>query len=278
MKKAVAERQPFGLIKNRKEQNMRILFLGDVVGSVGTDTVRARLSRLKRDENIDLVLLNGENSDNGNGVSPYSANELFMGGADVITTGNHVYRKNSVYDYLDENECIIRPANYPASNPGRGYTTVFCKGKRVLVINLLGRAFMDFDAKDPFETVDTILEKEKGKYDISILDIHAESTSEKVALAHYFDSRIDLIVGTHTHIQTADERILPGGSAYITDLGMCGVLESALGVDFEPVIKKFRSGMPQRFTEAKGEASLLGIVAEYDEKKSAMVSIKRIKC
>ena len=170
----------------------------------------------------------------------------------------------------------MRPVNYPPQNPGRGYGVYDCKGKRVLVINALGGAFMDFLPRSPFDAVDEVLSKMKGEYDISILDLHAESTSEKIAVAHYFDSRIDMIVGTHTHVQTADERILAGGTVYITDAGMCGVLDSALGVDFEPVIRKFRSGMPQRFTEARGDAYICGVVADIDVDRKIPATVKRI--
>lgn len=257
---------------------MKILFLGDVVGKAGSAVIRQKLSRLKRETGADFTVVNGENSEVGNGVTRESAEELFLAGADVITTGNHVYRRSSVYDYLDECNEILRPVNYMASNPGRGYGIYLCNnGKRVLVINALGRAFMDFIPDDPFSAVEGVLLKEKGNYDISLLDFHAESTSEKISVAHYFDGRITLFVGTHTHVQTSDERILRGGSAYITDAGMCGVIDSALGVDFEPVIRRMRYGTMERFTEAKGEAIIHGVICEIDDKTCRASSITRIK-
>lgn len=256
---------------------MKVLCLGDVSGQAALSYMQSAVAKIKREEKIDLTIINGENADVGNGISPESANRLFAYGADVITTGNHVYKKNSVYDYLDENECIIRPLNYSPSNPGKGSVTVYCKGKRVLVMNVLGCAYMDSRISSPFAAVENELTKMAGKYDIAILDFHAESTSEKISLAHYFDGRLDLVYGTHTHVQTADERIMPKGCAFITDIGMCGVVDSALGVDYEPVIRGYLTGMPQRFTEAVGKIALCGIVYEYDENKKTSESIKRIR-
>ena len=228
---------------------MKILALGDVIGSEGVDYVCSKLRAFKRENNIDFTVINGENSAKANGIDPASAEALLSGGVDVITTGNHVYRINAVYDYLDSTEFVIRPANYPPSCPGIGYTIVDCGFRRILVMNVLGVTYME-PLACPFETVEAILEKEKGNYNISLLDVHAEATSEKAALAHYFDGKVTAVFGTHTHVQTNDAKVLPHGTGFITDLGMCGPENSILGVRSDIIIDKLRFHLPKKFEYA----------------------------
>ena len=257
---------------------MRILCLGDVVGEEGLRTIAAgrALSRLRDSLGADLVIVNGENSAPGNGMTPDSAREIFDAGADVITGGNHTWRRREVYSYLDDEEYVIRPANYPPASPGNGYTVARIDGWRVLCINVSGRIYLD-PLADPFDTADRILEREKGNYDLSIMDIHAEATSEKLALAHYLDGRIDLIFGTHTHVPTADEQILPNGTAYVTDLGMCGPTGGVIGTTTEDVIARFRTVMPVHFHVADGEIRAQGLVCEIDCTSKKIKELKRIQ-
>ena len=233
------------------------------------------LWKIRKEYNIALTVANGENADLGNGLLETTAKTLMQSGVDVITSGNHIWQKSGIYPFLDDCPYVLRPANYPTGNPGHGSVIVEVEGLRVLVINVQGLVFME-PLASPFDTVDAILEKNKGEFDLSLLDIHAEATSEKAALAHYFDGRIDIICGTHTHVQTADERILPGGSAFITDLGMCGVQNSALGVKYEPIIRKLRTGMPQRFELATGNITMNSVIFVYNEQNSRVELVKRV--
>lgn len=242
---------------------MKILALGDVVGDGAVEYISFNLRRFKRENGIDFTVVNGENSASNNGISGHSANALLQSGADVITTGNHVYRVCSFYEYLENTPFVIRPANFPAGCPGKGYTLLDCGYKRVLVMNVLGRTSMD-PVDCPFNGIETILEKEEGNYDISLLDVHAEATSEKAAIARYFDGRINVVFGTHTHVQTNDARILPKGTGYITDLGMCGPEDSILGVESQIIIDRFRLHMPRRFECANGKISASGAVFTLD--------------
>lgn len=254
---------------------MNILCIGDIVGPAAVDFVTKNLWKIRKEYGVSLVVANGENADLGNGLLENTAKVLLQSGVDVITSGNHIWQKSGVYSFLDDCRYLLRPANYPASNPGHGWVIVDADGYRVLVMNVQGLVFME-PLASPFDTVDLILEKNKGEYDIAVLDIHAEATSEKAALAHYFDGRIDIICGTHTHVQTADERILPGGSAFITDLGMCGVQNSALGVKYEPIIRRLRTGMPQRFELANGNITMNSVIFVYNQQNSKVELVKRV--
>lgn len=254
---------------------MNILCIGDVVGPASVEFLCKNLWKIRKEYNIALTVANGENADLGNGLLETTAKTLMQSGVDVITSGNHIWQKSGIYPFLDDCPYVLRPANYPAGNPGHGSVIVEVEGLRVLVINVQGLVFME-PLASPFDTVDAILEKNKGEFDLSLLDIHAEATSEKAALAHYFDGRIDIICGTHTHVQTADERILPGGSAFITDLGMCGVQNSALGVKYEPIIRKLRTGMPQRFELATGNITMNSVIFVYNEQNSRVELVKRV--
>ncbi|PKM61078.1 MAG: TIGR00282 family metallophosphoesterase [Firmicutes bacterium HGW-Firmicutes-21] len=256
---------------------MRIIAIGDVVGSNGTEYALKLIRKIRNAEKGDLVIVNAENASPGNGLDTKSAEALLGSGADVITGGNHTLRRHEVFDFLDENSNTVRPLNLPPSAPGKGFTIIrACEGLRVMVMNVLGQVFMD-PADNPFTAADRLLAEQEGNYDLCICDIHAEATSEKAAFARYFDGRIQVIFGTHTHVQTADERILPKGSGFITDLGMCGPVESILGTKPEPVIKNFVTRVHDRFEAGEGEIKLCGAVFEIDTAKKCVKSVKRIK-
>jgi len=253
---------------------MNLLFLGDVVGTAGCTAVRHFLPHLKRQHSIDLTIINGENSADGNGIHPASAQSLLDSGADIITTGNHALRRSEIYDWLErDGSPILRPANMHRSTPGRGILTIDLLRCRVTVINLMGNIYMDYCA-NLFDTADELLSQTDTR--IIIVDIHAEATSEKIALAHYLDGKVSLIAGTHTHVQTADEQIFPNGTGYITDLGMCGPDFSVLGVKPELAVRKLRGNLPVRFENATNPAFISGILAVIDEKTGKTTKISRI--
>ena len=255
---------------------MKILCLGDIVGPLAVNHISNKLWSFRKTNNIGFVIANGENADEGNGISRETASSLLSRGVDVITSGNHVFKKRAIYDYLEMSNCMIRPANYPSSCPGRGYTLIDADGYRALVINVQGTVFMESLAC-PFETVEKILERNEGDYDFAFLDIHAEATSEKIALANYFDGKISVIFGTHTHVQTADERILPGGSGYISDLGMCGVQDGVLGVRPEIIIERLKNKMPQRFELMDGTPTACGALFDLDTSSGKVKKVERVK-
>ena len=253
---------------------MKILCVGDVVGSIGCRFLRSRLPRLKREKAIDAVVVNGENSADGNGITPDSAEDLFASGADVITTGNHVFRRKEIYSMLEEHAFLLRPANFPASAPGRG-VCILDRGKyQIGVINLMGTAFME-NLRSPFETMDQLLRETELPKTV-ILDFHAEATGEKRALAFYLDGKLSAVFGTHTHVPTADETILPNGTGYLTDVGMTGPIFSVLGVKPEQVIEKYRSHMPVRFSVPEGDCRMDAVLFEIDEKTGKTRSVERL--
>ena len=254
---------------------MKILAIGDVVGARSIEYLNARLWKYREANRVDFVVANGENASDIHGISAPDARSLLDAGADLITLGNHTYGRRDICTLLSDSERIIRPANYPPMAPGGGYTLLRIGGCRLLCINVLGTALMESLAC-PFQTVDRILEWEAGNYDISLMDIHAEATSEKIALARYFDGRITMMFGTHTHVQTADEQILPGGSGYITDLGMTGPVGGVIGTDSEAVIEKFRTKMPIRFRVADGEISAHGALFTLSDDTLAVTSVQRV--
>lgn len=254
---------------------MNILVLGDIVSQQGCSFVRQKLPAFKKLKAIDFCIANGENSATGNGITPQSAEYLFSSGIDFITTGNHVYRRKEVYDMLDENEFIIRPCNFPDSNPGKGTALIDMGKNSVGVINIMGTMFME-NLENPFHAIDKALKELEGKTNIILVDFHAETTSEKQALAFYLDGRVSAVFGTHTHVLTADERVLPEGTGYITDIGMCGVKNSVLGVDKDIVIQKFRTGMPCRFDSANGKCMINGCIFTIDDKTGRCMSAERV--
>lgn len=253
---------------------MRILCIGDIVGVKAIEYLKKNLWRVRDSQNIDYVIANGENASEIHGVSAKDAQAILDSGVDFITLGNHTWNKRDIYQFLDANgECIIRPANYPGSAPGYGYAIVDIQGYRVLIMNVLGQVFMDA-VGDPFDAVEYILAREEGNYDLSVLDVHAEATSEKYAIARVFDGKVDIIFGTHTHVPTADTHIMPNGTAYVTDLGMTGPRNGVLGVDAERTLTKMRMHMPAQFVVADGEIKADAIIVETDGAK--VTGIKRI--
>ena len=254
---------------------MKILAIGDIVGVDTIEYLRQNLWKKRDALGVDFVIANGENASDIHGVSKADAEAIFDSGVDMITLGNHSFGRNDICDLLNDSSSIIRPANYPPLVPGSGSSVVNMFGWRVLCINVLGTALMDSMAC-PFATVDRILAAEKGNYDISILDIHAESTSEKIALARYFDGRINVIFGTHTHVATADEQVLPKGTGYITDLGMSGPVDGVIGADAAAVIERLRTKIPTRFKVASGDIKVHGAVFDMDTDRGVVTSVRRI--
>lgn len=257
---------------------MNILAIGDVVGSVGCEFLRQRLPQLKKLKAVDLVIANGENSADGNGLTPASAEFLFTSGVDVITTGNHAFRRKESYALYDECETLIRPANFPVgTTPGKGMCIVDMGRLQVAVINIMGTAFMEA-LGCPFRTADQMIEKAKEQgAKIIIVDLHAEATGEKRALGYYLDGRVSALFGTHTHVPTADETILPNGTGYITDAGMTGTIHSVLGVKTEIIIAKMKDKLPQRFDLAAGDCKMDCILFEVDEKAGRTTAVERIE-
>ncbi len=252
-----------------------LLFIGDVVGKIGCDFLVSKLNSIKKSYNIDITIVNAENSAQGNGITPKSANILLNAGADILTTGNHAFRRKEAYDLFEyKSYCIIRPANYPeGSAPGKGFCIFDMGAYSIAVINLMGTAFMD-SLDNPFTKIDEILENIETPN--IFLDFHAEATSEKKAMGHYLTGKVSGVFGTHTHVQTTDEIILENHTAYITDAGMTGVEHSCLGVEIKPVVDRFRFHMPVRFQEASGDCFLCGIFVQFDEKTGKSHKIERI--
>jgi 2',3'-cyclic-nucleotide 2'-phosphodiesterase len=240
---------------------MRLLFIGDIVGKPGRAGLGRAMPLLRERYAPDLVIANGENSAGGLGITEKTANDIFSFGVDVITTGNHVYRHRDAYPYLDQAERVIRPANYMAGNPGRGHTVVEAGGMRVCVINLSGQVGLRA-ARSPFAESDALLERLDGQADAFVVDFHAEVTSEKVAMGWHLDGRAAAVLGTHTHVPTADARVLPGGTAFISDAGMTGSRASVLGVRWEQALESFRTQMPIRFTTADEDVWINGVVVD----------------
>lgn len=243
---------------------MRILCIGDVVGKSGCEFLRKKLPPLKKVKGIDLTICNGENSSDGNGITPSSADFIFQSGVDIITLGNHTFRRKEFFSYLDETPYIIRPANYPeATTPGVGYCTFDMGRLSVGVVNIMGNSFMENALDCPFKTVDSLIKK-IDDCKIKIVDFHAEATGEKRAMGFYLDGRVSAIFGTHTHVQTSDNEILPNGTGYITDVGMTGPINSVLGVKPEIIISKLKDKLPQRFDYADGECKMNSIIFDVD--------------
>jgi metallophosphoesterase (TIGR00282 family) len=251
---------------------LRILAIGDIIGKPGRKAVQEILSGLCSEHDIDLVVGNGENAAGGLGLTPSTAEDLFDSGIDVITTGNHIWAHSEIIPCLDSELAILRPLNYPPINPGRGYLLK----KNVLIVNLVGRVFMGH-VDCPFRAMDQLLVDFEHKSIPIIVDFHAEATSEKVAMGRYLDGRVSAVVGTHTHVGTADAHILPGGTAYVTDIGMVGPMDSVIGDDPESVIKRFLTQIPSRLSVGKGTVSFDAILVEVDKKTGKALDIQRIR-
>ena len=256
---------------------MKILVAGDIVGRLGRQAISFFVPKLRKDENLDLVIANGENAAGGSGLTPKIVKELLSSDIDVITSGDHIWKKKEVIEIIPKENRLLRPANYPDNVPGKGYVILSLKNSiKVAVINLIGRVFMK-PLECPFKTVKELLDKIKEETSIVIIDLHAEATSEKVAMGWFLDGQVSCILGTHTHIQTSDERILPKGTAYITDLGMTGPIDSVLGRRPEQVLEHFLTGMPAKFEMAKENVQLQGVIVDIDENSGKARTIKRVK-
>jgi metallophosphoesterase (TIGR00282 family) len=243
---------------------VRLLFIGDVVGRPGRETLAAAMPELRAERLPDLVVANGENAAGGVGVTKETAEELFAAGVDVITLGNHTYRHRDVYPYLDSERRIIRPANFAPSNPGHGHTIVEAAGMRVAVINLSGQMHLQVE-RNPFTAIEDLLDSLAGAADAIVVDFHAELTSEKVAMGWHLDGRVAAVLGTHTHVPTADARVLPGGTAHISDVGMTGSRAGVIGVRREQALEAFRTQMPVRFDTADEDLWLMGVAVEIGD-------------
>jgi metallophosphoesterase (TIGR00282 family) len=257
-------------------KTMKILMVGDLVGSVGRQIFSRLVPALRQKGKADFVVVNAENAAGGKGITRPLAEELFAAGADVITLGDHTWDRNEVESYLDYEPRILRPLNFAPGCPGHGHVSVRTTWGDVVVVNLVGRVFMhSYDC--PYRTVDALLEKNRDLGRIVLVDFHAEATSEKIVMGRYLDGRVSAVVGTHTHVQTSDEAILPHGTAYITDLGMTGAKDSALGRDLASVTNMLLTGMPTRFKLAEDDVKLEGVIIDVEESTGRAKRIKRIR-
>ncbi len=260
----------------RPSRVMRILFIGDIVGRPGRQLVKTGLAALVSRHEVDLVIANAENAAAGFGITREIGDELLDGGVDVMTSGNHIWDKKEALDYIGAEPRLLRPSNYPAAAPGNGsYVARARDGQNVAVINLMGRVFM-LNIDDPFAVVMRELEAVRQRARVVFVDFHAEATSEKIAMGWYLDGKVTAVVGTHTHVQTADERILPKGTAYLTDVGMTGPHDSIIGVEIEPALNRFLSALPQRFETATANPRLNAVIVDADEKTGAATDIERL--
>jgi len=255
---------------------VRVLVVGDIVGKPGRRAFQQLGRNLTRTHRTDFVIVNGENSAGGFGITPEITEELLSQGADCVTSGNHIWKQREIYGYLDREDRLLRPANYPEGAPGNGWGVYPWAGGRVAVINLMGAASME-PIDCPFRAFDELYREARRETPLVVVDFHAESTSEKAALAHYADGRASLVFGTHTHVQTADERVLPGGTGFITDVGMTGPEDSIIGVAKEGVIDRFLTRMPVRFEVPNTAALLCGLVAELDAQTGRALSLRRVQ-
>ena len=255
---------------------MKILCIGDVTSPKGVEHLRQNLWRVRRERGVDFCIVNAENAALITGASADDAETLLSAGADCLTGGNHTLRNRSVYTYLDDTEAMLRPINFGPEAPGHGYAILDCYGYRIMVINAMGNIHIEPTLDNPYSYIDRALEREKGRYDIAVLDIHAEATGEKVAIGYAYDGVISVIFGTHTHVPTCDETILPRGTGYISDVGMCGESCGVLGMNPESVVKNMRNRTPARFEAAKGEPKATGAIFDVDVSTGKVKSIERI--
>lgn len=254
---------------------MKVLFVGDIVGNPGRKAAKEFISGLKRELSIDFCIANCENAAGGSGITYAVAQEMYINGVDAITMGNHTWSKKEIMNFIDSDSRIVRPANYPGELPGKGSAIIYRNNLGIGILNLMGRVYMD-SLDCPFRAADRELEYLKSFVNVIITDMHAEATSEKHAMAWYLDGRVSCVLGTHTHVQTSDERILPCGTGYITDVGMTGPYDGIIGVDREIIINKFLNHIPARFEVAKGNVQFNAVVIEIDDKSGKTESINRI--
>ena len=254
---------------------MKILAVGDIVGLNGIKKLKQELHEIKNKENIDFIIVNGENSAEGMGITEKNFNDILEENVDVVTMGNHTWGKKDIFKFIDSPK-LLRPANYPKGVVGKGYNIYTCMDKKIAVINLIGRVDMNVLSENPFIIANKIIEKIQNQVDIIVIDFHAEATAEKIAMGYFLDGKVTIIFGTHTHVQTADEQILEKGTAYITDIGMTGPKKSVIGMDISASIKRFETTLPERDKVATGECMLNGVVFDIDDTTNKVVKIKRI--
>ena len=255
---------------------MKILFVGDIFGEAGRKALGIQVEKIRNREKPDFVVVNGENAAGGKGITFNTAQEIFACGVDAITMGNHTWARKEVMNIIDSGMNIIRPANYPRGVPGKGRLILEKNGLKLGLINLIGRVYMENHVDCPFQAADREVQNLKGLVDAILVDFHAEATSEKIAMAYYLDGRAEAVVGTHTHVQTADERILENGTAYITDVGFTGPADGVIGVNKDQIIKKFTSGLPSQFEPASGRALFNAVMVTIDLVNKRAADIRRI--
>lgn len=256
---------------------LRILFLGDVVGEPGRRAVIDLVPELKKEYGLDFVIVNGENAAGGRGITPKITIDLLRAGVAVVTTGDHVWDQKELFHYIDTEPRLLRPINYPEDTPGQGSVVLETAKGKVGVINVQGRTFMQPILENPFRALDGVVERMRQETPVIFVDVHAETTSEKIAIARYLEGRVSAVVGTHTHVQTGDERVFPGGTAFLCDAGMCGPTESILGREIDPIISRFITNLPTTFPVAKGPVALNGAIIDIDETTGKALSIQRLQ-
>ena len=254
---------------------MKILAVGDIVGETGIKELKNKLNKIIQKEEIDFVIVNGENAAEGMGITEKNFNDIISQKVDVVTMGNHTWGKKDIFKFINHPK-LIRPANYPKGVVGKGYGIYKCNKKKIAVINLIGRVYINVLSENPFLIVKDIINKIKDKVDIIIVDFHAEATGEKITMGYHLDGMVTAIFGTHTHVQTADEKILPKGTAYISDIGMTGTKNSALGMDVSVALKRFETSLPERYKVASGEGMLNGIIYDIDDNTNKVKTITRV--
>ena len=255
---------------------LRLLFLGDIIGEPGRRAVIEMLPTLKSAWELDFVVVNGENVAAGRGITPKLAIDLLRCGAAVITTGDHIWDQKDIVSFIDTEPRLLRPINYPEGTPGGGSIVLETAKGKVGVINVQGRTFMLPALENPFRRVWDEVEQIRAQTPVIFVDVHAETTSEKIALGRFLDGKVSVVAGTHTHVQTADDQIFPGGTAFICDAGMCGPTESVLGREIQPIVRRFYTSMPVNFPVAKGEVKLHGLMVDIDEKSGRAMSVQRV--
>ena len=254
---------------------MKILAVGDLIGNAGIKELRKQLDKIRKEEKIDFTIVNGENAAEGMGITQKNLDDILSQKVDVITMGNHTWVKKDIFKFIDHPK-LIRPANYPKGVVGKGYGIYTCQNKKIAVINLIGRVDINVLSENPFIIAKELVEKLQKQVDIIIVDFHAEATAEKIAMGYFLDGKATAVFGTHTHVQTADEKILPKGTAYITDLGMTGPKNSVIGMDIEVSFKRFETTLPERYRIATGETMLNGVIFDIDDDTNKVKQVKRI--
>ncbi len=254
---------------------MNILAIGDIVGEIGVKKIVKDLPKIKQENNIDFTIINAENSAGGMGITKKIFDSLLNAGADVLTMGNHTWGKKDIFGFIDDKR-IVRPANYTKGLPGNDYSIFNKKNKKIAVVNLIGRTTMGVLSENPFSCANDIYNKLKNQVDIFVLDFHAEATAEKIAMGHYMDGKYNIVYGTHTHVQTADEQILEKGTAYITDIGMTGPKDSVIGMDIGVSFKRFVTSLPERYKLADSPAMINGVIFKINDETNQIEKINRI--